>query len=85
MVSLFDIVLTNQIMISRNQQKVIGLALIAVSALSVVAVFAPVQEASAARQTCNQPDTLIAACVNANVAKNNICVGVLSETQRCTQ
>ena len=62
-----------------------GLALIAVSTLSVLAVVgaSPVQQASAARQTCNQDDTLIAACVNANVEKNNICVGVLQETQRC--
>jgi hypothetical protein len=72
-------------MISRNQQ--LGLLALALTALGVVAVLgaSPVQEASAARQTCNQDDTLIAACVNANVEKNNICVGVISENDRCTQ
>jgi hypothetical protein len=38
-----------------------------------------------ARQSCNQPGGVVAACVNANVAKNNICVGVISQNDRCTQ
>jgi len=38
-----------------------------------------------ARQGCQQPGGVLAACVNANVAKNNICVGVIADSQRCTQ
>ncbi len=52
--------------------------------LMVAAVgFIPDNSAEAARQKCNQDDTLIAACVNANVEKNNICVGILQETVPC--
>jgi hypothetical protein len=40
-----------------------------------------------ARQSCDQKggDITVNACVNANVAKNNICVGVISKSDRCTQ
>ena len=37
------------------------------------------------RQSCNQGDTVVATCVNANVAKNNICVGAISQSDRYTQ
>jgi hypothetical protein len=37
-----------------------------------------------AAQSCNQPGGVVNACVNANVAKNNICVGVLAHSTRCT-
>ena len=40
-----------------------------------------------AAQSCSQKGGYITvnACVNANVAKNNICVGVISKSDRCTQ
>ncbi len=62
------------------------MALLAVSALSVFAVLglSPVQEASAVRkQSCDQEDSVVAACVNASVERNRICVGVLTEAPWC--
>lgn len=77
-------------MISRIQQISLMMAA-AVATLGVVAVAgtASTQEAYAARLSCEQNgpgDTLVEvnACVNANVEKNNICVGVIAESQRCT-
>ena len=66
--------------------------LVFVSIMAVVGVFATSAIAidlgnnmAFARQGCQQPGGVVAACVNANVAKNNICVGVIADSQRCTQ
>jgi len=71
-------------MISRNQQ--VGLMMLALTSLSVVALgFASSPQEAVAAQSCSQKggDITVNACVNADVTKNNICVGVLTETQRC--
>ncbi len=66
--------------------------LVFVSIIAVVAVFAASTIAIGlgnnmvfAAQSCQQPGGVVAACVNANVAKNNICVGVISKSQNCLQ
>ena len=66
--------------------------LVFVSIIAIVAVFATSAIAiglgnnmAFSRQGCQQTDGVVAACVNANVAKNNICVGVIADSQRCTQ
>jgi hypothetical protein len=76
-------------MISRIQQFSLMMAA-ALATLSVIAVGATTstQEAYAARLSCEQDgpgDSVITveACVNANVEKNNICVGVIAESVRC--
>lgn len=60
------------------------IALVAVFAVSAIAIGLGNNMVFAA-QSCNQPGGVVAACVNANVAKNNICVGVISQNDRCTQ
>jgi hypothetical protein len=66
--------------------------LVFVSIIAVVAVFGASAIAIGlgnnmvfAAQSCQQPSGVVDACVNANVAKNNICVGVISKSDRCTQ
>ena len=66
--------------------------LVFVSIIAIVTVFATSaieiglgNNMAFARQGCQQPGGVVAACVNANVAKNNICVGVISTNDRCTQ
>jgi hypothetical protein len=59
-------------------------AIVTAFAASTFVIGLGANDAFAARQSCNQPGDLIAACVNANVEKNNICVGVLADSSRCT-
>jgi hypothetical protein len=66
--------------------------LVILSVVSIVATFGASAIAiglgnnmAFAAQSCQQPGGVVAACVNANVAKNNICVGVISQSDRCTQ
>jgi hypothetical protein len=59
-------------------------AIVTAFAASAFVIGLGANDAFAQRQNCNQDDTLIAACVNANVEKNNICVGVLADRQGCT-
>ena len=66
------------------KQNVAIVMAIAVLSVSAVAALTIPQIADAA-QSCNQPGGVVAACVNANVERNNICVGVLSRSDRCTQ
>jgi hypothetical protein len=73
----------NQIMISRNQQKIAGLAVLAVAALSVISIASPIQQADAVsnkeqsnRANQNADDNVlnVQAVVQANVQDVNVCV-----------
>jgi hypothetical protein len=72
------------LMISKHQQLATIAVMVAVATVGIIAAVSIPQIVNAA-QSCNQPGGVVAACVNANVAKNNICVGVISRSDRCTQ
>jgi hypothetical protein len=67
--------------LKQNVAIVMAIAVLSVSAVAAITI----PQIANAAQSCNQPGGVVAACVNADVSKNNICVGVISRSDRCTQ
>ena len=61
------------------------MAIVAAVGLATTAIMSMSIPNAHAAQSCQQRNNVVGACVNANVAKNNICVGGISQSDRCTQ